>query len=123
MEALEKGNHLIIWGNTLDALSSKIPDSSVDLIFGAPPYNIGKSFNGRKDKWISEEACLEWCYRWIDLCLLKLKDRGSFYLTWLPPKICPTLTFTSGIKSAFFPVLFGSTIVRGPSEKILRFSV
>ena len=80
MEALEKGNHLIIWGDTLDALSSKIPDSSVDLIFADPPYNIGKNFNGRKDKWSSEEAYLEWCYQWIDLCLRKLKDKGSFYL-------------------------------------------
>jgi site-specific DNA-methyltransferase (adenine-specific) len=80
MEALEKGNHLIIWGDTLDALSSKIPDSSVDLIFADPPYNIGKDFNGRKDKWISEEVYLQWCYKWIDLCLRKLKDKGSFYL-------------------------------------------
>ena len=80
MEALEKGNHLIIWGDTLDALSSKIPDNSVDLIFADPPYNIGKNFNGRKDKWISEEAYLQWCYKWIDLCLSKLKGEGSFYL-------------------------------------------
>ena len=80
MEALENGNHLIIWGDTLDALSSKIPDSSADLIFADPPYNIGKDFNGRKDKWISEEVYLQWCYKWIDLCLRKLKDKGSFYL-------------------------------------------
>ena len=80
MEALENGNHLIIWGDTLDALCSKIPDSSVDLIFADPPYNIGKDFNGRKDKWISEEVYLQWCYKWIDLCLRKLKDKGSFYL-------------------------------------------
>lgn len=80
MEALEKGNHLIIWGDTLDALSSKIPDNSVDLIFADPPYNIGKNFNGRKDKWPSEKVYLEWCYNWIDLCLSKLKDKGSFYL-------------------------------------------
>jgi adenine-specific DNA-methyltransferase len=80
MEALEKGNHLIIWGDTLEGLSSKIPDGSVDLIFADPPYNIGKNFNGRKDKWISEEVYLQWCYKWIDLCLRKLKDKGSFYL-------------------------------------------
>lgn len=80
MEALEKGNHLIIWGDTLDALSSKIPDNSVDLVFADPPYNIGKNFNGRKDKWTSEKVYLEWCYNWIDLCLGKLKDKGSFYL-------------------------------------------
>jgi hypothetical protein len=44
----KKGNHLIIWGDAIEALSSKIPDASVDLIFTDPPYNIGKNFNGRK---------------------------------------------------------------------------
>ena len=80
METLEKANHLVIWGDSLEALSSKIPDDSVDLIFVDPPYNIGKSFNGRKDKWDSEEVYLQWCYKWIDLCLHKLKDKGSLYL-------------------------------------------
>ena len=80
METLEKANHLVIWGDTLEALSSKIPDDSVDLIFVDPPYNIGKNFNGRKDKWDSDEVYLQWCYKWIDLCLRKLKDKGSFYL-------------------------------------------
>ena len=116
MEALEKGNHLIIWGDALEALSSQIPDDSVDLIFADPPYNIGKNFNGRKDKWISEEVYLEWCYKWIDLCLRKLKDKGSFYLMAATQSM-PYLTSTSGIKSASFPVLFGRTIVRGSKPR------
>ena len=37
METLEKANHLVIWGDSLEALSSKIPDDSVDLIFVDPP--------------------------------------------------------------------------------------
>ena len=80
METLEKANHLVIWGDTLEALSSKIADDSVDLIFVDPPYNIGKNFNGRKDKWDSDELYLQWCYQWIDLCLRKLNGKGSFYL-------------------------------------------
>ena len=52
----------------------------MDLIFADPPYNIGKNFNGRLDRWPSEEAYLEWSYHWIDLCLRKLKPNGSFYL-------------------------------------------
>ena len=80
MEILEKGNHVIIWGDALEALSNKIPDGSIDLIFTDPPYNIGKNFNGRKDKWESEDAYLQWCYQWLDLCVQKLKDTGSFYL-------------------------------------------
>jgi site-specific DNA-methyltransferase (adenine-specific) len=80
MEIFETEGHAIIWGDAIEALTTKIPDSSVDLIFADPPYNIGKSFNGRKDRWNSDAEYLEWCYRWLDLCVRKLKDTGSFYL-------------------------------------------
>jgi len=52
----------------------------VDLIFADPPYNIGKNFNGRKDKWSSDEDYLSWCYSWLALCVRKLKANGSFYV-------------------------------------------
>jgi adenine-specific DNA-methyltransferase len=80
MEIVQKGEHLIIWGDAIEALSTKIPDGSVNLIFADPPYNIGKNFNGRKDRWASDEAYLQWCYQWLELCIRKLKDSGSFYL-------------------------------------------
>ncbi|HKY56228.1 MAG TPA: DNA methyltransferase, partial [Anaerolineales bacterium] len=59
----EKDNHKIIWGDALEVLAGEIPDNSIDLIFADPPYNIGKNFNGRKDKWNSDNEYLEWCYR------------------------------------------------------------
>jgi len=80
MQVFENGEHVIIWGDAIKALSSNIPDDSVDLIFADPPYNIGKNFSGRKDKWESEEVYLQWCYEWLNLCVQKLKDTGSFYL-------------------------------------------
>jgi site-specific DNA-methyltransferase (adenine-specific) len=52
----------------------------VDLIFADPPYNIGKNFNGHIEKWKTEEAYLEWCYKWLQLCIEKLKPNGSFYV-------------------------------------------
>jgi len=73
------GNHTLIRGDALKILKT-IPDKSVSLIFVDPPYNIGKNFNGYKDKWDSEEEYLNWCYQWIDLCVQKLKDNGSMYL-------------------------------------------
>lgn len=76
----EKDKHKIILGDVLDVLSKEIPDNTVDLIFADPPYNIGKDFNGRKDKWESNEVYLKWCYQWLDLCIKKLKPTGSFYL-------------------------------------------
>lgn len=72
--------HRIILGDVLQVLEANVADSSVDLIFADPPYNIGKSFNGRLDKWPSDEAYMEWSRRWINLCLRKLKADGSFYL-------------------------------------------
>lgn len=80
METFEKNSHTIIWGDAAEALSEKIQDESIDLIFADPPYNLGKNFNGLKDRWESEEAYLKWCYIWLDLCIKKLKPNGSFYV-------------------------------------------
>jgi len=76
----KKDEHIIYNGDAIRVLETKIEDKSVDLIFVDPPYNIGKNFNGLKDKWKTDKAYLDWCYRWIDLCLQKLKDDGSFYV-------------------------------------------
>jgi site-specific DNA-methyltransferase (adenine-specific) len=79
MEILGNDNHKIIHGDALQALKL-LPDNSVDLIFADPPYNIGKNFNGHKDKWATEEDYLSWCYLWLGLCIQKLKSNGSFYV-------------------------------------------
>ena len=75
----EIGNHTLFRGDALKILKS-LPDKSINLIFVDPPYNIGKNFNGYKDKWETDEKYLEWCYEWIDLCIQKLKDNGAIYL-------------------------------------------
>ena len=74
-----KENQGIYHGDAIEVLKW-IPDESIDLIFVDPPYNIGKDFAGRKDKWETDEAYLKWCYEWIDLCISKLKPNGSIYL-------------------------------------------
>jgi len=80
MEILGTDQHKIIHGDALDVLQKEIPDSSIDLIFADPPYNIGKNFNGHKDKWATDDDYLNWCYVWLDLCIQKLKPNGSFYV-------------------------------------------
>ena len=80
MKKFEKNDHIIILGDAIEALSKEIDDNSIDLIFADPPYNIGKNFNGRKDKWESDKSYLDWCYQWLDLCIKKLKSNGSFYV-------------------------------------------
>lgn len=80
IETYNKDGHTIYNGDAIQVLESKIKDESIDLIFVDPPYNIGKDFNGRKDKWETDQEYLDWCYKWIDLCLRKLKKNGSFYV-------------------------------------------
>jgi len=80
MKKFQNGGHTIIWGDSIEVLSREIEDNSIDLIFADPPYNIGKNFNGIKDKWETDEKYLEWCYKWLDLCIKKLKSNGTFYV-------------------------------------------
>lgn len=81
MKIFTDNKHKIIWGDTLEVLSaSEIEESSIDLIFADPPYNIGKNFNGLKDKWETSESYLHWCYQWLDLCIRKLKSNGTLYV-------------------------------------------
>ncbi|MDR0989007.1 MAG: adenine-specific DNA-methyltransferase [Prevotellaceae bacterium] len=79
METIGNDNHKIICGDAIEALTL-IPDKSIDLVFVDPPYNIGKNFNGLKDKWATDNEYLNWCYQWIDLCIRKLKETGSLYI-------------------------------------------
>ena len=79
MDVFEENGHKLInsdvfWGLNL------VPNNAIDLIFIDPPYNIGKNFNTTKDKWDSDEDYLIWSYKWIDLCIEKLKSNGSFYI-------------------------------------------
>ena len=79
IEVLGNDKCKILHADVLEALDL-IPDESIDLIFADPPYNIGKDFAGCKDKWTSDEAYLDWSYRWIDKCIQKLKPTGAFYV-------------------------------------------
>jgi adenine-specific DNA-methyltransferase len=79
MEVLGDDQYKIIYGDVIEALESEVLDNSVDLVFADPPYNIGKSFHGHKDKYDKDEY-LSWCYQWLDLCIRKLKPNGSLYV-------------------------------------------
>ncbi|MEP7169343.1 MAG: DNA methyltransferase, partial [Bacteroidota bacterium] len=76
-----KENHKIFHGDIIEVLKSDlIPQKSVDLIFADPPYNIGKDYNGRKDRWESPIAYKKWFSEWLELAISKLKDNGSLYV-------------------------------------------
>jgi site-specific DNA-methyltransferase (adenine-specific) len=79
MKTFTKDGQTIIFGDTIKALKSQIDDNSIDLIFADPPYNIGKVFNGRKEK-RSDGKYISWCKKWLGLCIKKLKKTGSLYV-------------------------------------------
>jgi adenine-specific DNA-methyltransferase len=79
-QTFRKENDTVIWGDALHSLQNDISDSSVDLIFVDPPYNVGKQFGNFKDKWPSDAVYAKWCYTWLDLCIHKLKSNGSMYV-------------------------------------------
>ena len=70
---------IVYHGDCFDVLR-EIKDGSVDLIFADPPYNIGKRFGEFRDSWASESAYAEWCFKWLEMCTLKLKPNGSLYV-------------------------------------------
>lgn len=72
-------NTRMIWGDVFKALA-QVEDSTIDLIFADPPYNIGKKFGQFKDSWPSDIAYAEWCFEWLELCLRKLTPKGSIYV-------------------------------------------
>lgn len=80
IEEYLNGEHAIFWGDAINVLKKKLPDNSVDLIFADPPYNIGKKFANNVDRWPNDLEYAKWCYKWIDLCINKLKRTGSFYV-------------------------------------------
>jgi len=80
LRQFEKDGHAIFCGDSLDVLTQRIPDASVDLIFADPPYNIGKRYANFIDKWPSDADYASWCENWLGLCIRKLKDNGSMYV-------------------------------------------
>ncbi len=79
MKLFEKDGHKVIWGEAIEALES-IEDNSIDLVFADPPYNIGKKFVDVPERWESDGSYLKWCYRWLDICISKLKRNGTMYV-------------------------------------------
>lgn len=78
MDYVEKDGHCIINADVFDGLSL-VDDESVDLVFIDPPYNIGKDFKATQDKWNTDEEYIDWVYRWLDVCIEKLKSNGTMY--------------------------------------------
>lgn len=58
----------------------QLEDGSVHLIIADPPYNLKKNFGNKSDMWKSVEEWMDWMKTWIDACIPKLHDDGSFFI-------------------------------------------
>ena len=57
-----------------------LPESFVDLMFVDPPYNLTKSFNGRKFKQMCISDYAEWIDSWLSKLIRILKPTASVYI-------------------------------------------
>lgn len=69
-------------GNCLE-LFQKISDSSVDLVFADPPFNLGKKYNSTKDNLLTSDY-LAWCKLWLTESVRVLKPTGSIFIHNIP---------------------------------------
>lgn len=70
------GENSLFQGDSIKWLKT-ITDSSVDLIFADPPYNLKKA---DWDKFESQEEYIEWSMKWISESSRVLKENGTMYV-------------------------------------------
>jgi site-specific DNA-methyltransferase (adenine-specific) len=69
----------IVCGDACEVLI-QLPESSFDLLFADPPYNLTKNFGKQKFRQRSETAYEEWLDSWLALCVPLLKPTASVYI-------------------------------------------
>ena len=79
---IDKYVNKIIQGDSLELLKD-IPDSSVDVTFADPPFNLGKKYNSTKDN-LKLQEYLNWCELWIREMVRVTKPTGSIFLHNIP---------------------------------------
>src|ERR1700742_367191 len=65
-------------GDCLDVMA-EIEDSTIDLVFADPPFNIGYEYDEYHDR-REDEAYIEWSRQWMEEVHRVLKPGGTFWL-------------------------------------------
>lgn len=65
-------------------LLAETADSTFDLIFADPPFNLSKEYGAGISDSLRQEEYLAWCESWIKECVRTLRAGGAFYLFNLP---------------------------------------
>jgi len=69
-------------------LFRQIENESVDLIIIDPPYNLGKDFGNKSDKWETVDEWLNWSMKWLSESSRTLKKTGSIFVYGIHKYIC-----------------------------------
>lgn len=67
----------------LEALQA-LPESSIDLVFTDPPYNIGIKYEQGNTDNLPTEVYFSWCAQWFMACHRVLKPGGALYVMHYP---------------------------------------
>lgn len=57
-----------------------LPDSSIDLIFVDPPYNLDKTFNATSFREMESDKYEQWLDSWVSKLVRLLKPQASIYI-------------------------------------------
>ena len=69
----------VIHGDAFQILT-KLPFSSIDLLFADPPYNLTKTFGKESFSELTSDDYEAWLDSWVTLCVPLLKPTASVYL-------------------------------------------
>lgn len=97
IETRQIDNHLFLLGDVFECLSL-LPNSTVDLVFTSPPYNVGIEYENHFDK-MNYNKYLEWLGEVISNLFLKIKDDGRFIIN------IPSITAEGEYKPLFVDVI------------------
>ena len=92
---IEKYINQIIQGDCLEIMKN-IPDSSVDLTFADPPFNLKKRYNCYKDSKEFHEY-LEWSKQWVYEMVRITKPTGSIFIHNIPKWLTYYVSFLNEI--------------------------
>ncbi|MGD2247652.1 MAG: site-specific DNA-methyltransferase [Candidatus Methanofastidiosia archaeon] len=75
----------VLFNCDCEKLFSVIKDSSIDMIFCDPPFNLDKNYGTEKfNDSIKDEEYLKWSFSWMDECVRVLKPGGSLFIYNIP---------------------------------------
>ena len=76
-------NGVLYHGDCLDFFPL-IRDSSVDMVFADPPFNLNKNYGPTVKDVLKGEEYLQWCYKWLKESIRVLKPGGALFVYNIP---------------------------------------